>query len=85
MNREVYRMCVQTRKVMPRDEMLRIVVSTPIAHLDNELATQGRSIYIQNDCEQISNFLKRKKLPLRLEHEKQEQVRKILGEYINEK
>ncbi len=84
MKKPVYRMCVQTRKICNRDELLRLVVSIENVTLDNEYDIQGRSIYIQNDTEIIRSFLKRKKLPLRLELEKQEQVRKILGEYINE-
>ncbi len=84
MKKTVYRMCVQTRKICNREELLRLVVSIENVKLDNEYTTQGRSIYIQNDTELIRSFLKRKKLPLRLELEKQEQVRKILGEYIDE-
>ncbi len=83
MNRTVFRMCVHTRKIFPRNELVRIVVSLDEVVLDNTYNTQGRSIYIQNNKEVIDSFLKRKKLPLRLEIEKQEQVRKILGEYIN--
>ncbi len=85
MNNSVERMCVQTRKILPRDEMIRIVVSIDEPKLDMQYDTQGRSIYIQNDIEIIEKFLSRKKLPLRLDFEKQDQVRKILGEYINEK
>lgn len=84
MNQIVYRMCVQTRNVIPRDQMLRIVVSLDQVVIDNSCEIKGRSIYIQNNRELISNFLKRKKLPLKLELDKQEQVRKILGDYINE-
>lgn len=83
MNRTVFRMCVHTRKIFPRNELVRIVVSLDEVVLDNTYNTQGRSIYIQNNKEVIDSFLKRKKLPLRLEIEKQEQVRKILGEYTN--
>lgn len=84
MKSNVLRMCVQSRKVLPRSEMLRIVVSLENPIIDNSYQIQGRSIYIQNNNELINNFLKRKKLPLRLEADKQDQVRKILGEYINE-
>ncbi|WOO88904.1 YlxR family protein [Mollicutes bacterium LVI A0078] len=83
MNKTVFRMCVHTRKIFPRNELVRIVVSLDEVVLDNTYNTQGRSIYIQNNKEVIDSFLKRKKLPLRLEIEKQEQVRKILGEYAN--
>lgn len=83
MNRTVFRMCVHTRKIFPRNELVRIVVSLDEVVLDNTYNTQGRSIYIQNNKDVIDSFLKRKKLPLRLEIEKQEQVRKILGEYAN--
>lgn len=85
MNNSVARMCVQTRKILPRNEMIRIVVSIEQPILDTQYTTQGRSIYIQNDIEIIEKFLNRKKLPLRLDLEKQDQVRKLLGEYINEK
>lgn len=84
MTNQVLRMCVQTRAVLPRTEMLRIVVSLEQPVIDNKCQVQGRSIYIQNDEKIIRSFLKRKKLPLRLEIEKQDQVRKILGELINE-
>ncbi len=84
MNKPVFRMCVQTRQIFPREQLLRLVISTTEVVLDNTYAVQGRSIYIQDNTEIISNFLKRKKLPLRLEVEKQDQVRKLLGEYINE-
>lgn len=84
MKKDVLRMCVQTRNILPRSEMLRLVVSLDEVVLDNDYQIQGRSIYIQNNEQTISSFLKRKKLPLRLELEKQEQVRKIIGEYINE-
>lgn len=84
MSNQVLRMCVQTRTILPREEMLRFVISTDEVVCDNEYKVQGRSIYIQNDEKIISSFLKRKKLPLRLEIEKQDQVRKILGELINE-
>lgn len=84
MSNQVLRMCVQTRTILPREEMLRFVISTNEVVSDNEYKVQGRSIYIQNDEKIISSFLKRKKLPLRLEIEKQDQVRKILGELINE-
>lgn len=85
MKNTVYRMCVQTRQKLPREEMLRIIVSTEIPIIDFEYQLQGRSIYIQKDMEIIKQFLKRKKLPLRLDFEKQDLVRKILGEYTNEK
>lgn len=85
MEKTVCRMCVQTRKKLPREEMIRIVVSTDNPIIDSEYKIQGRSIYIQNDMEIIKKFLSRKKLPLRLDLEKQEQVRKLLGEYTNEK
>lgn len=85
MKNPVCRMCVQTRKILPRDEMLRIVVSTAEVTFDSEYKIQGRSIYIQKDTQIIEKFLSRKKLPLRLDLEKQDQVRKILGEYTNEK
>ncbi len=84
MVKPVFRMCVHTRQIFQRDQLLRLVVSTTEVVLDNTYAVQGRSIYIQDNTEIISSFLKRKKLPLRLEVEKQEQVRKLLGEYINE-
>lgn len=85
MKKIVYRMCVQTRKILPRDEMIRIVVSVDTPIIDSEYQIQGRSIYIQKDVEIIQQFLRRKKLPLRLDLEKQDLVRKILGEYTNEK
>ncbi|WOO87734.1 YlxR family protein [Mollicutes bacterium LVI A0039] len=84
MNQTVLRMCVQTRQVLPREELLRIVVSLEEAVLDNSYTIKGRSIYIQDNPELIRSFLKRKKLPVKLELDKQEQVRKLLGEYINE-
>lgn len=84
-NNVIYRMCVQTREVCDRQKMLRLVVSTDNVKLDNSGEIQGRSIYIQNDIQLITKFLKRKKLPIRLESNKQDQVRAILEEYINEK
>ncbi len=84
MTKPVFRMCVQTRQIFPREQLIRLVISLDSVVLDNTYSVQGRSIYIQDNTEIISNFLKRKKLPLRLELDKQEQVRKLLGEYMNE-
>ncbi len=78
-------MCVHTRKIFPREQLLRIVVTNNPIVIDNDLDYQGRSIYIQDDLEIIEKFISRKKLPLRLELDKQDQVRKVLGDYINEK
>ncbi len=85
MTKQVFRMCVHTRKIFPREQLLRIVVTNNPIVIDNNLDYQGRSIYIQDDLEIIEKFISRKKLPLRLELDKQDQVRKVLGDYINEK
>lgn len=85
MTNEILRMCVQSRKKYPRTKLIRLVMSNDTMIIDNDYKIQGRSIYIQNDIEVISKFLKRKKLPLRIDNEKQLEVRKLLSEHINEK
>ncbi len=84
MTKRIHRMCIQTREIKPRDEMLKIVVSKNYCEIDLDYKLQGRSIYINREKSVIEKFLKRKKLPLRLEIDKQNEVRKILSEYINE-
>lgn len=84
MPKTIFRMCVQTREVIDRTNMVRLVVSTDEVVMDNENLIQGRSIYIQKNDEIIKKFLTRKKLPIRLDSDKQEQVRSILSGYINE-
>lgn len=79
----VNRMCIQTRQVIGRTNMYRLIVSGDEVVLDPDYKIQGRSVYIQKDSEIISKFLKRKRLPIRLDEEKQLQIRKILSE-INE-
>lgn len=79
----VNRMCIQTREVTDRVNMYRLIVSGDEVVLDSDYKLQGRSVYIQKDNEIISKFLKRKKLPIRLDEQKQLQIRKILSE-INE-
>lgn len=79
----VNRMCIQTRQVTDRTNMYRLIVSGDEVVLDPDYMIQGRSVYVQKDKEVISKLLKRKRLPIRLDEEKQLQIRKILSE-INE-
>ncbi len=80
----VYRMCVQSRIVLPKEEMLRIAIVSDNVKIDTDAKLQGRGIYIQNDLDVINCFLKKKKLPLKLDVTKQQEVRNILTDYINE-
>lgn len=85
MNNEILRMCVQTKEKHPRTKLIRLVMAGDTMIIDNDYKIQGRSIYIQNNIKIIGDFLKRKKLPLRIDNEKQLEIRKLLSEHINEK
>lgn len=81
MKKTVYRMCVQTRDVVNRREMIRIVMSNDILQIDDSYKIQGRSIYIKRDRELITKFISRKNLPVKMSALYQQQLRELLANY----